>query len=334
MDFRIYEKINDNFRWLNENETIRKMLDKTDWVVTEKVHGANFSITIDAQNIYYGKRKEKLNWEDDFFGFQLMVTKLEKSFYALYEICQKEFRAERCIIYGELFGGHYPHEAVAQDKRLQPIQTGIYYSPAIEFYIFDIWIENPEDAFYLDYARFSEALERVKLLYAKAWAIQPLHKVLTFNTQIVSPIPALLGLPPLANPSWIEGVVIKPLENISVETSKGSVRPSIKIKNQQFLEADIYQQAQPWSFLPTEKQQDIDFIVNEIRCFLNENRVQSAISKIGALKPENKTEILEAVVEDTLESFEEKNTGFLASLGKDTLERIKNSLWKITRQWL
>ena len=33
-NFRSYEKIADNLRWLNENETIRKQLDKTDCVVT------------------------------------------------------------------------------------------------------------------------------------------------------------------------------------------------------------------------------------------------------------------------------------------------------------
>lgn len=330
MDFRSYEKISDNLRAWNVDENTRKELDKTEWVVTEKVHGANFSVIIKDKTLHFGKRKELLTWEDDFFAFQLMVTRLERAFYRVFDICQEKFQATSCILYGELFGGGYPHQAVLHDERLQPIQTGIYYSPHIEFYVFDIWIENTQEACYVAYHDFCEVLAQTPLLYASALAIDALHKVLLFDTKINSHIPALLGLPALPQPSWIEGIVIKPLQNIVINTPKGNIRPVIKIKNKQFLEEDVYHQSQAWSFVPTEKQADIAFVATEVAHFLNMNRLQSAISKIGALNSLNKERIIEAVIADSLESFEEQNPNFLHHIHIEALAQVKNILWKQT----
>lgn len=53
---------------------------------------------------------------------------------------------EKIFIYGELFGGEYPHPEVNPVSGVQAIQTGVYYSPRIEYCAFDIAVvENQED---------------------------------------------------------------------------------------------------------------------------------------------------------------------------------------------
>lgn len=49
-------------------------------------------------------------------------------------------------VYGELFGGHYPHDSVSPVSGLKPVQTGIYYSPSLEFFVFDIAIHKQDKA--------------------------------------------------------------------------------------------------------------------------------------------------------------------------------------------
>lgn len=42
-------------------------------------------------------------------------------------------------VYGELFGGCYPHKDVTPSKnKVKRIQKGVWYSPYVRFYAFDI----------------------------------------------------------------------------------------------------------------------------------------------------------------------------------------------------
>ena len=49
-DFSEYEKIPQNFKSLNLDEKTFQELEKVKWVVTEKVHGANFSFIYELDN--------------------------------------------------------------------------------------------------------------------------------------------------------------------------------------------------------------------------------------------------------------------------------------------
>jgi hypothetical protein len=64
------------------------------------------------------------------------------------------------LLFGELCGGRYPHPEVPPDARVEAVQTGVYYSPTIEFYAFDIALElaggrlneaTDDSLFFLDY---------------------------------------------------------------------------------------------------------------------------------------------------------------------------------------
>ena len=61
-----YEKIPENPNQLNLTESDYRNFRKTDWVVTEKIHGANFGIVTDGLSILFAKRKNFLDSGEDF----------------------------------------------------------------------------------------------------------------------------------------------------------------------------------------------------------------------------------------------------------------------------
>lgn len=78
---------------------------------------------------------------------------------------------EEVLLFGELCGGRYPHPEVQPDTRVEAVQTGVYYSPTIEFYAFDIALvlagrvnqATQEPLFFLDYDKV------VTLISLQSW---------------------------------------------------------------------------------------------------------------------------------------------------------------------
>ena len=116
------------------------------WVVTEKVHGANFSFFNRHGNLRVAKRRGILNTNDNFFSFQQLVSRMRSQMMALFGSLQAELHPtvapeyKTFIVYGELFGGGYPHPNVEHTVDTPLVQHGVYYSPNIHFCAFDIGI--------------------------------------------------------------------------------------------------------------------------------------------------------------------------------------------------
>ena len=59
-----------------EDKEELKAINNAQTVVTEKVHGANFSMHVDPSGIYrFGKRTSYLRIEEDFFRYQEMLKR-------------------------------------------------------------------------------------------------------------------------------------------------------------------------------------------------------------------------------------------------------------------
>lgn len=323
-EFSSYEKMPNNLKKLGLNENDFYQLGKLKWVVTEKVHGANFSFIYENGQLKFAKRKEYLKWTDDFFGFQLVVKKIEDNVLHLFEQLSSDISGKKFILYGELFGGEYPHPEVAGLENLHAIQTGVYYSPDIDFCAFDIAIETdgPDSKYYLDYETSLTYFRQFGIFHAKPLFIGKLNEVLNFNTRIQSSIPQEFGMPPLEN-NLIEGVVVKPFD----KTGADLARPIIKIKNAKFDEDEKYHESQKWSFIPdvSSKTEDLSFIVDELRTYVNQNRLKSAVSKIGELDMNNEVrmnEIKTEILEDVLTDFNENNNNILNELSPEAKEWV------------
>ncbi len=332
-----YEKMASGLKELVSDELTFNRLNKLDWVVTEKVHGANFRFIYQDKKLQFGKRKELLSWTDDFFGFQTMVVRLERQIIELLEQVQLEYNSTKIIVYGELFGGTYPHSGVPVNSSVSAIQTGIFYSPNIEFYAFDISIENenPSLKCYLDYQKALPYFENFNILHARPLKLGKLSEVLNFDLRMETTIPQYLNLPAI-NGNFIEGIVIKPF-NYS-PTALFEIRPIIKIKNPEFEENRKFHQAQKWSYKTkmVSFSQDLDFLLDDLRNYITENRLNNAVSKIGALSSKDlgRMRMIEKeFLEDVFIDFNNYNGQILKELddeqNKWIMERVKADILQL-----
>ncbi|WP_031530727.1 RNA ligase family protein [Dyadobacter crusticola] len=320
-----YEKIPSSLKEFIADERIANHLNKLDWVATEKIHGANFRFIYQGKRLFFGKRKELLDWQDDFFGFQKVAAAMESQIIALFEQLSLDFGADTIVIYGELFGGLYPHPDIAVCEHIDAIQTGIYYSPDILFCAYDIAFENGADKkTYLNYAEALTYFARFNILCAKPLKTGKLTDLLNMNLRRESRIPVDLGLPGIEN-NWIEGVVIKPFGQLPNEIT---FRPILKLKNPEFEETQMYHQAQKWSFIPnvSSLSLDLEFLLVELRYYINENRLNSAISKIGRLNPANQRQITSELLSDALADFNLQHNRILEELTEEQVEWINKRL--------
>jgi hypothetical protein len=146
-----------------------------EWVVTEKVHGSNFSFICKSSDatakdgIVCGKRTSVLHSDEvsKFFQFDRLLAsergKLAKC-YALVENLLRPLSSSHAMaqqqlvvaVVGELAGGEYVHPQVPLDLRGIRVQNGIQYHPNNFFYAFDIaytyatMMEAPHDDFIAD----------------------------------------------------------------------------------------------------------------------------------------------------------------------------------------
>ncbi|MEH2348802.1 MAG: RNA ligase family protein [Nostoc sp.] len=332
-----YEKIPESLNRWNLTESDYRAFKKTDWVVTEKIHGANFGITTDGSEVRFANRKEFLQPDSDFFDYQSLKDKLAVQIQEIFRILQTERHQLRKVsIYGELFGGEYPHPDVPAISHVQAIQTGVYYSPKIEYCAFDISLEqngNLTERTYLDYDKALKLFQQVGMMGAEALFIGKYSAALAYSIGFDSTIPAALGLPKLQQVNKAEGIVIKPIKTIYVETPKGRIRPILKIKIPEFMEDSRFHQATKWveqklqitnQYLSLESE-----LCQEMLVLVTETRLNNVISKIGRIyahDKKQKQQLIELLFKDVLETFNEEYESLFNSLSGDNQQTIMQQL--------
>lgn len=332
-----YEKIPESLNQWKLTESDYRALRKTNWVVTEKIHGANFGITTDGSSVRFAKRKEFLQPESDFFNYQSLKHKLVEKVKEIFTI----LRAERkqlvfVYVYGELFGGEYPHPNVPAVSNVQAVQTGVYYSPKIEYCAFDIAVEeNSKSAArsYLDYHKAIELFQQVGMMYAQPLFLGKYEDALAYNIEFDSTIPALLGLPKLPYVNKAEGIVIKPIKSIYIETYKGRIRPIIKQKIPEFAEDSRFHSAKKWMTpTPQSLPQHLSIeseLSQEMQALVTPPRLSNVISKVGITVSDKfqKQELIELLVSDVLETFNEEYESLFCCLSTDIQQNMIEKLY-------
>ena len=339
-----YEKIPESPNKWNLTQSDYRAFKKTDWVVTEKIHGANFGITTDGSEVRFAKRKEFLQSDEDFFDYQSLRTQLVHQVKEIFKILQAErTRTLRVFVYGELFGGEYPHPEVPEVPHVQAVQTGIYYSPKIEYCAFDIAVEengNSNSRFYQDYDKALKIFQQVGMMGAEALFIGKYEEVLKYKIGFDSTIPSLLGLPPLPFRNPAEGIVIKPVKSIYVETAKGRFRPILKIKIPEFAEDSRFHQATKWTYQKaaalTQELSIEEELSQEMLALVTETRLSNVISKIGRVSGsdgERKQQLVQLLVSDVLETFNEEWESIFSALSGESqqilMEKLKQESQKL-----
>ncbi|HEU4412321.1 MAG TPA: RNA ligase family protein [Polyangiaceae bacterium] len=318
--FAGYEKIAEApSQWGLDDAALRR-LGRATWVVTEKVHGANFCFLLDGRTVRCAKRKALLGPGEDFFGHGAVLGRLEGRLGALFAAARGEIAGLATLyVYGELFGGAYPHPLVPPAPGARPVQTGIHYAPDVEFCAFDLGYARegggPRD--YVDYDRALALFGAAGVFAAEPLFHGPYAEAMAYPERFESRVARRLGLPPLPPGNLAEGVVIKPVAPLWVETPKGRVRPVVKKKIAEFAEDARYQGAEKPPAPPKTGVPRLDRLEWAMLSLVTPARVDAAISKLG--RPGDagaRARLVDEIVADVWASLEASEGADLGALSE------------------
>jgi Rnl2 family RNA ligase len=308
-----YDKIEE--RWEGD-PAAERALAREKWVVTEKIHGANFVVVSESgERLRYAKRKALLAPGESFFGHEVLVARLAPSFEAAVEEARAISGARTILIYGELFGGHYPHPSVTPVAGQKPVQTGVWYSPRLEFCAFDIAsVHEDETCELFAYDRALALFRTAGLFAAEPLLVGSLHAATQFPVERTSTIPARLELPPLDEPNLAEGIVVKTQRPVRLPGG-ALTRPAFKRKIARFAEDERYAGAEKPDGAPRDSGEALGRLLEAAAALVNPPRAAAAISKIGPpTNEELRRQVIAGVRDDVLDELARREPGAMAAL--------------------
>ena len=292
MRFRKYSEIENSYRKKFINIIIAEKLDKGEFIVQEKAHGANLSFWYDGNELQSAKRSSFI--EENFYNHIPVEDKNRERVKNLYAILKKEgcdFR--ELTVYGELIGGTYPHKDVEKDTSATKIQKGIFYTPHNEFYAIDL----ATDGQLIDVDKFNRFMEKAGFLYAKTIFRGTFEECLKYSNSFPSQIAGWMGLPEIED-NICEGIVIKPVIPAFIGDT---IRVILKNKNEKWAEkARARNRPQKPQMILSEKGEKL---FNEMVSLITENRLRNVLSKIGQIEQKEFGKLIQLFSKDILEDF-------------------------------
>lgn len=256
------------------------------WIATEKIHGANFSIWVNATNTRIAKRSGLMPDDTGFFNVYNIAHELKERARYLYRTAKlADSKIKEVVIYGELFGGSYPHPKIEDNPKYKMVQKGVWYAPDLQFAVFDIKVDGE----FLDCD--------LTYLYCVNTGFFPIPTIyegsfkdcLSLRNDYLSVVHKEWSLPKIKG-NIMEGIVIRPVDNRYLRRGE---RVIIKSKNRKFSETNDRKPKRPMKLRACGKK----FIEMAIP-MVTGNRYDSAISKIGDVTPRDFGRILGAIVQD------------------------------------
>ncbi len=292
MRFRKYFDIENSYRKKFLDIVDAEKLNKGEFVVQEKAHGANLSFWYDGKDLKSAKRSGFI--KDDFYDYKPVEGENRERVEKLYAILKKDgCEFSELGVYGELIGGTYPHKDVDKDTSSTRIQKGIFYSPHNEFYAIDVAI----DCQLLDVDKFNQVMEKAGFLYAKTIFRGTFEECLKYSNSFPSQICVWLGLPELED-NMCEGAVIKP---VFPQFLSDTTRVILKNKNEKWAEKAKARDRpkKPQTTLSAKGGE----LLNEMRSLVTENRLRNVLSKTGPIGQKEFGKLIQYFSKDILEDF-------------------------------
>lgn len=301
--------------------------DSLTFVVQEKVHGANCCFVTDGTNVQFAKRTGYVEAGEKFYNYEELLERYKERVLLLYSRIKEKYPdTESALIYGEMFGGKYPHPDVKNNPQVMCIQKGVFYSPVHEFYGFDIYVRGAGNNRYLPINESNALFEACGFLYAKTLFEGTFEACLAYPNAFQSRIAEWLGLPPIED-NICEGVVIRPLE--AVYFGNGS-RLLLKNKNSKFAEKKSVRKRQPALFIEPTYSNELTDLLTVVEEYVTENRLNNTISKIGEVQfPKDTGRLIGMLSKDVLEDFLKEHSGSYASLEKSEQKILNKHISKL-----
>ena len=276
IEFKKYSEIENTYRQ-KEIEKIRKsgFANKNiEYVVTEKVHGSNFSFITDGKKVLVAKRTSVLTEEEipKFFNAKLMLEKYKENVISLFEeLFGKEVEEQKIVqIFGEHFGGVYGEKSEPGHIR---IQKEVHYAPFNDFIVFDIRVKIGETEFWLSWDKVKKIAENNGFKVVPELFRGTFEEALEYPNEFITKVPELYGLEPIKG-NIAEGVVIKPIESLHFKTGE---RVILKNKNDKFKEKGKIKKSKIKNQINLKPEQER--WIDEISKYFEVNRINTLLSK-------------------------------------------------------
>ena len=314
-DFHKYESIENSYRFDEISKIKEYGLHYGEWVVTEKVHGAQTTFYLSDIGIKVGRRTDFLVSGEKFNNWETILDEYTPNFRGLFEICGELFNiSDETLdirLYGEIFGGEYPHPDVERVPNAIRVQKGVFYCPDNDFYAFDLMVNGE----YIAYNLFREIMLKCGFNYSKALHIGDFKSCLNYKNEYQTTIPSYYGLPEIEG-NICEGNVIKPMESKYFPNGKRCI---LKSKNEKFSEKSKERKVKK---SPEELSEDSSTVLDKISCYITENRFDAVVSKLPEVDLDQMGTIIKNFAEDLFADFEKENNDFNV-MDKDEIKKIR-----------
>ena len=327
MSFKKYNSIENTF----DKEFMEKIFlegyDKQEFIVQEKVHGSNVCLVTDGKTVNFGKRTGFMETGEKFYDYEELLERYTPKATALFSIVKEALPDVGTItIFGEMFGGKYPHPDVKNDSKISLIQKGVAYCPTHEFYAFDLYVTNEETGRFLSVDEANGFFEQGDFFYAKTLFRGTLNECLKYPNLFQSQISGWLGLPPIEG-NICEGIVIRPVEPTYLRNGS---RVLLKSKNAHFAEKKSIKKREPKLFVEPSYSEALNDLLPVTEQYVTENRLNNVVSKIGQISvPKDTGKLIGLFSKDILDDFLKEHSGNYAAIEKSEqkiLNRHINSL--------
>lgn len=313
MDFKKYSSIENSYRTKFINKIEEEIDSKTIYMVTEKVHGSNFSFYYDGTDFKVAKRSGFIEDFSTFFDCGSVVEKYKDKVIQMYENLGSPVEI---VVYGELYGGRYGHLDVKQLGE-KSVQKGVDYCPHKDFICFDVKVNGQLLNMKVAHANLDKVgIPRLKILQTGT-----LHECLGHPNKFQTTIPDLHGLPEIEG-NVCEGVVIKPIDPLFLYDR---TRVIIKNKNEKF--AEKQKEKRP----PKAIDPEIEIMKENIKLYINENRLRAVLSKMGTITKEDFGKIIKEFSADVLEDLKKDEHHFE---DKDKLKSATKSIGQLCASFI
>lgn len=309
-------------------EKIRKAgYEDCPYMITEKIHGANSQITYNviSGEFSYGSRSHFLAEGEKFYNLQGILDSKQEAVKVLAGLLSGDLaalgqRVKTVTVYGEVFGGAYPHPDVVLDKTANKVQKGVYYCPSNDWLAFDVsyTVIGSDKNYFLGGDKFFSmcvccGVDTVPMLVIA----KNLTAALAYKDDMPSRVYRKYRLPKLDD-NIMEGIVIRPA---SADVWLGDHRVILKKKNEKFKEKKEAKKNTEPVALP----EGVAKACEEISQFITVNRVHNVISHIGEVGPKDVGRVIMETAKDVLADYRKEY---------DTLDKLEKKDEKLVTKFM
>jgi len=325
-----YPSINDVD--LDQVDEIRRAVRGSDieFVAVEKVHGSNFAFETDGRSIDYFSRSRRLEKHGRFVGKTAPAEAMRQYHAAVREtfrVCASRTAqgVKSVVVYGEYFGGWYPHPQVEQEGPGAgvPVQKGIVaYAPSHYFFAFDVCV----DGRFLDFDDATGVLTSAGFqLVARPVVRGSFEQCMDFDVEsFQTGVPGLLGLPPCQAYCIAEGLVIRPVQRRASWT--------VKRKSVRYLEA-VPDELRKWLNKCVQSKEEA--FAGLYLCLCQQPRLEAVLSKDPQLRAAGALSwVQELYRRDVDECFEKRLQRIGSAVPRGCLQAARAEADRRVAAWL